>query len=157
MGRRQLPFEIERKFLTASEAWRPLVIQSQKITDGLVMEGDGRKLRVRLCDGQATLTYKGPRETIRREEIELPLALEEADRLLQHHCDGRLLSKTRHLVPQGDLVWQIDVYDAPLDGITLAEVELPAIDHELPLPDWIGQEVTGDPAFRKINLLQSRT
>ena len=147
--------EIERKFLTASQAWRQSVVKTQRIVDGLLMAADGCKLRVRLCDSQATLTFKGRRVGISREEVELPLDFSQAQGLLDHHCNGRILSKSRHLVPQGDLVWEIDEYDVPLKGIVLAEIELPDPNHVIGLPLWIGAEVTGDPKWSKLKLLES--
>jgi CYTH domain-containing protein len=35
----------------------------------------------------------------------------------------------------------------------LAEIELPSVDHTIELPDWIGQDASGDPRWRKLNLL----
>ena len=148
--------EIERKFLTASEAWRREVVRKLQIVDGLLMDAEGRKLRVRLCDGHATLTFKGRRDGLQREEVELPLDVAQAQLLLDHHCEGRILSKTRHLVPAGSLVWEVDEYDAPLEGVVLAEIELPRADYPVTLPDWIGEEVSGDPRWRKLNMLESR-
>ena len=148
--------EIERKFLTASQAWRQAIVKTQRIVDGLLMASDGCKLRVRLCDGLATLTFKGRRDGLSREEVELPLDLAQAQRLLDHHCDGRVLSKSRHLVPQGNLTWEIDEYDAPLNGIVLAEIELPEEDHSVHLPNWIGDEVTGDPKWSKVRMIEKR-
>jgi len=49
-------------------------------------------------------------------------------------------------------VWQVDVYDGILNGIVLAEVELQHADQKLDLPSWIGEEVTGDPRYKKINM-----
>ncbi len=120
------------------------------------MDAEGCKLRVRLCDGHGTLTFKGRRAGLSREELELPLDQEQAKMLLDHHCGGRILSKTRHLVPHGDLVWEIDVYDAPLEGVVLAEIELPHAEHPVVLPDWVGAEVSGDPLWRKLNMLEAR-
>jgi CYTH domain-containing protein len=117
------------------------------------MSADGRKLRVRLTDGGATFTFKGRREGLIREEVELPLDVEQARLLLDHHCDGPALTKTRHFVPWEDLVWEVDIYDSPLQGVILAEVELPTADHPVTIPDWIGAEVTGDPAWRKVNMV----
>lgn len=151
-----MSLEIERKFLTASQEWRQGVLRTQRILDGLVMNADGCKLRVRLCDGHATLTFKGRRTGLSREEVELPLDTVEAQNLLDHHCEGRILSKTRHLVPHGDLIWEIDEYDAPLEGVVLAEIELPDPDHQIVLPDWVGTEVSGDPRWRKLNMLEMR-
>jgi hypothetical protein len=44
---------------------------------------------------------------------------------------------------------------AALTVIQLAEVEVPIADYPLTLPDWVGVEVTGDPAWRKINMLEA--
>ena len=151
-----MPVEIERKFLLAGTAWRGLVTQSLHITDGLLIQSEGRKLRVRLTDDRATLTFKGRRDGFAREEVELPLDIHQARTLLAQHCEGQILSKTRHLVPWNGLSWEIDIYHAPLQGVTLAEVEVPVADYALTLPDWIGAEVTGDPAWRKINMLAAR-
>lgn len=153
---RLVAIEIERKFLTASDAWRQAVVQSLHIVDGLLMNADGCKLRVRLCDGRATLTFKGRREGLQREEVEVPLDVAQAQALLDHHCEGRILSKTRHLIPDGGLVWEIDEYDAPLDGVVLAEIELPRADHPVALPDWISPEVSGEPRWRKLNMLEAK-
>ena len=43
-----------------------------------------------------------------------------------------------------------------LDGVVLAEIELDSADQKIELPDWIGKEVTGDPSYRKVNLLAQR-
>lgn len=132
-----------------------MVTQTLHITDGLLIHAEGRKLRVRLTDDYATLTFKGRRDGLAREEVELPLQRDHARGLLDHHCDGRILSKTRHLVPWEGLIWEIDIYDSPLNGVHLAEVEVPFADYPLNLPDWVGREVTGDPAWRKINMLEA--
>lgn len=42
------------------------------------------------------------------------------------------------------------------DEIPLAEVELPRQDIDVPLPPWIGAEVTGQPDYKKINLQKAR-
>lgn len=148
-----MALEIERKFLVASDSWKPSVMKIMRITDGMLMSADGRKLRVRLIDGKATLTFKGRRVGIAREEVELPLDIDQARHLLNLHCEGPTLTKTRHLVPFSDPVWEVDVYDFPLEGVTLAEVELPTIDYPVSLPDWIGAEVTGHPSWQKANMV----
>ena len=43
-----------------------------------------------------------------------------------------------------------------LNGVALAEIELDSADQKIELPDWIGKEVTGDPGYRKGNLLAQR-
>jgi CYTH domain-containing protein len=53
-------------------------------------------------------------------------------------------------------VWHVDVYEGILNGVVLAEVELQHANQKLDLPDWVGEEVTGDSRYRKINMLTQR-
>src|SRR5262249_17459721 len=43
-----------------------------------------------------------------------------------------------------------------LKGVVLAEVELQQANQKLDLPSWVGEEVTGDPRYRKISMLTQR-
>jgi len=60
------------------------------------------------------------------------------------------ISKTRHVVREGALAWEIDQFDAP-PGLVLAEVELPAVEADAPIPAWLApcivREVTDEPAY----------
>lgn len=148
-----MALEIERKFLLRSHAWRALVHETQLIRDGLLLSDVGGKLRVRILDQRATLAFKGPRIGFTRHEYEYPIPLEEAEEMMILLARGRVLTKRRHLVMLDGLTWEIDEYDAPLADVALAEVELPSEGHPLILPDWVGQEITGDPNWRKSALL----
>ncbi len=72
---------------------------------------------------------------------------------------GRRLSKTRHRVPAGPLVWEIDDFD-DLDLI-LAEVELPSPEAEAPPPEGLAphivREVTDDRRYRNYELAKKAT
>jgi adenylate cyclase len=117
------------------------------------------ELRVRTSSAGQVLTVKGPLRGIERPEQEciledhlLALALLEA-------CDGRVLVKTRYMrrenASDGVLdVWTIDEYGGDNRGLVIAEYEYPEEheDRELPLPDWVGREVTGVPRFYAQNL-----
>jgi adenylate cyclase len=152
-----MPVEIERKFLLLSDEWRAMVSHSCPLTDGLVAAApDGRKVRVRIAGDQATLTVKGIRRGLARDEFEYPIPLEDARQLLAEHCAGLVIEKTRHYVPQGGVIWEIDCYHGALDGIVVAEVELRSIDQAFDRPAWLGDEVTGREEWRKINLIRSR-
>jgi len=76
--------------------------------------------------------------------------------VIAHHCLRAELAKTRYLVPHGQLTWQVDVYKGILTGVILAEVELPSERAELVLPIWVGREVTGNPDYKKINMVDAR-
>lgn len=152
-----MPVEIERKFLLATDGWRPHVTRAEHLTDGLIAAApDGRKVRVRIAGHRALLTVKGARQGLARDEFEYEIPLADARLLLQDHCAGAVLTKTRHHVPQGALTWEIDIYHGPLDGIAVAEIELPHPDQDFARPDWLGEEVTGRQEWRKINLLRAR-
>ncbi len=148
-----MALEIERRFLLRSDGWRALVTGQVAIRDGLLLSDVGGKLRVRVTDGQATLTRKGPRLGFTRHEYEYPIPLAEAEEMMALLARGRILTKRRSFVPVGDLVWSVDEYDDPLRDVILAEVELPSEAHPLPLPDWAGEEITDDPAWRRSALL----
>jgi adenylate cyclase len=70
------------------------------------------------------------------------------------HTAGRRLSKTRHRVREGGLVWEVDDFDA--FPFAMAEVELPTADAAVELPAWllpvVEREVSLDPSFRNYAL-----
>lgn len=151
-----MPIEIERKFLVKNDTWRPSVVQEERLRDGLIASTGGLKIRVRLSGNRATIAVKSKQENGVRSEYEYEISLSDAKEMLDGHCDGRVLDKTRHHVPFAGLLWAIDVYEGPLAGIILAEVELEHVGQDVAMPDWIGEEVTGRPEYRKINMLLAR-
>lgn len=148
--------EIERKFLVAGDGWRAHVVRSLHIRDEIIARTPSRKVRVRVSDRTATLAIKAKTRGIVDAEYEYPIPLDDAEELLRTQCDGAILRKTRHEVPHAGRLWQVDVYEDILAGIVLAEVELPHELTVLTLPPWVGAEVTGDPRYKKVNLLASR-
>lgn len=97
-----MPIEFERKFLTVSDDWRRKCVRAVRLRDGLLAVADGRKVRVRIADEDAFLTVKGARIGYARDEFEYPIPLEDAEHLLEHHCAGRLVTKTRYFVLEED-------------------------------------------------------
>jgi adenylate cyclase len=148
-----MPQEIERKFLVKNDTWRQHVERSECLRDGLLAASDGRKVRVRLYESRATLTVKSRREHGRRAEFEYDIPRDHAEEMLELHCGNCRIDKTRYYVPFAGLVWEVDVYDSPLAGVVLAEVELDRIDRDVPLPEWTGEEVTDRPEYKKSVML----
>lgn len=148
--------EIERKFLVANENWRTLYTRKQQLRDGLIASSPEAKVRVRIYEDKATLTVKSKAVGRVRAEFEYEIPPEDATELLNKHCLNSVLDKTRFYVPYRGFQWEIDVYGGVLEGVVLAEVELTHADADVPLPEWIGQEVTDDPRYRKINMLRER-
>ena len=148
-----MPVEIERKFLVQNSEWREFVIARSKISQGYLLSVPGKSVRIRLKDERAFLTAKLGTHALSRNEIEFEIPTEAASELLELACDDEVIRKERHVVPADDgLKWEIDVFSGNLEGLILAEIELPQVDHEFPVPTWLGMEVTNDRAFLNENL-----
>lgn len=148
--------EIERKFLIAGDGWRVDATRRERLVDGLLATSKGRKVRIRLYEDKATLTIKTGRKGRSRLEFEYEIPRADAERLLVTECGHSVVAKTRHHVPHHGFDWEVDVYEGVLEGVVLAEVELSSADQDPPLPEWVGREVTEDPAFRKQRLVDER-
>jgi CYTH domain-containing protein len=150
------PVEIERKFLVANDGWKRSVVGSVTIRDGLIAAYKDRKVRVRISDGTATITIKGPRCGLLRAEYEYEIPLAEAESMLATLCGNDGVEKKRFLVAEAGATWQVDVYGGVLAGVVIAEIELEKDTQDLVLPPWIGAEITGDVFYKKINMVARR-
>lgn len=151
--------EIERKFLVINEDWKRQVTETVRLRDGLVALAGGRKVRVRIAGETATLTVKGRRRGLGRSEFEYAIPLTDAEQMLAEFCGrpGQLIEKTRHIIPSGNLKWEVDVFHGLLCGITTAEIELPSADTSFARPDWLGVEVTGNFRFSTRRMVRERS
>jgi adenylate cyclase len=138
--------EIERRFLVAGAAWREGVTRIRRLSQGYLAREGGVTVRLRLEDDTARLTIKGPGGLV-RPEFDYAVPPAEAREMLATLCAGRALAKTRHDVPLGGLVWEVDVFEGALAGLVIAEVELPHPAHPLRIPAWAAREVTDDPRY----------
>lgn len=151
-----MAIEIERKFVLSNNAWRALSHLRERLVDGLLAANGGQKVRVRLYEARATLTVKSARDGLRRDEFEYEIPVADATELIAKHCGEKVLVKTRHYVEHEGFTWQIDEYHGVLEGVVLAEVELESEHVSVPLPAWVGREVTYDLDYSQRNLLASR-
>lgn len=53
----------------------------------------------------------------------------------------------------GGHVWEIDEFLGVNKGLIVAEIELGSEDEAFEKPDWIGEEVSGDPRYFNSNLV----
>lgn len=152
-----MPLEIERKFLVAGDGWRRAALgPGRRLRQGYLAPGDGGApvVRIRLQDGAGILTIKGP-GLLARAEYEYPIPAEDAAAMLAGLCPPPVIDKTRTRAAHAGLVWEVDEFAGHLAGLVLAEVELPAADHPLELPDWVGAEVTEDPRYQNNRLARA--
>lgn len=143
--------EIERKFLLASDEWLGLAREKQGIRQFYLMAAEDRSLRVRIRGDGALLTVKLGKQARLRHEYEYPLPLEDARRM-EDFAVGRVIEKTRHLVPHKGYTWEVDVFTGPLAGLVVAELETADDVADDDLPPWIGREVTGVAAYYNASL-----
>ncbi|MGA1854435.1 CYTH domain-containing protein [Azospirillum sp. 11R-A] len=136
-----MALEIERRFLVRKDV-RHLCWNGVRMVQGYLPSDGVSTVRVRIAEDRATLTIKSLKRGTCRDEVEHPLDLDFARQLLLHGCEGRVIEKTRYRHCQDGLCWEIDVFDGENSGLVIAEVELETPDQTVPLPDWIGAEVT---------------
>lgn len=109
-------------------------------------------LRIRRQDDEYYFTYKGD-GLMAREEYNLPLN-EEAYYHLKEKADGRVITKTRYLIPYNGYTIELDVFEGELSPLVIAEVEFPSIEEAesfIP-PEWFDEDVTSDPKYQNSNL-----
>jgi CYTH domain-containing protein len=147
-----MPLEIERKFLVRGEGWRD---QGGGIPyrQGYLSTVPDRTVRVRLVRDKGYLTIKGVSVGATRAEYEYEIPAVEASEMLDNLCERPLIEKTRYRVEHQGLIWEVDEFDGDNAGLIIAEVELDAEDQAIILPDWVGNEVTGDPRYYNANLI----
>jgi len=68
--------------------------------------------------------------------------------------EGKRVTKRRHKIAEGGLVWEIDAFTDR--DLVIAEVELPTPNADAKLPDWLApyvvREVTEESEYVNINL-----
>ncbi len=136
--------ETERKFLLKSDAWRQLPARKSHIVQGYLSTDPERTVRVRIRGESGTVTIKGKSSAsgMSRYEWETEISLHDAKSLILL-CIG-VVDKTRHEIPFGSHVFEVDEFHGNHDGLVLAEVELKSENEDFPRPDWLGDEVTQD-------------
>ncbi len=144
--------EIERKFLVTGEDWRAMA-QGTRYRQGYLSTVKERTVRVRTIDDKGFLTVKGVSVGATRSEYEYEIPAADADEMLDDLCEKPIIEKNRYKIPIGDVTWEVDEFLGVNDGLIVAEVELRSEDQSFPKPDWIGDEVTGDPRYFNANLI----
>ncbi len=144
--------EIERKFLVRGEAWRGLAAPTP-YRQGYLSTVAARTVRVRTVGDKGYLTVKGLSVGARRSEFEYEIPRADADAMLDELCERPLIEKTRRKIPFEGMIWEVDEFAGDNQGLVVAEVELSDENQEVRLPDWIGEEVTGDPRYFNANLI----
>jgi adenylate cyclase len=143
--------EIERKFLVHGTRWRDLAA-GVLYRQGYISTAPERTVRVRIAGDQGYLTIKGKTQGIARSEFEYAIPVEDAAQMLDTLCDRPLIEKYRHKISLNDLIWEVDEFLGDNQGLVIAEVELHDENQAIDLPDWVGEEVSGDLRYYNASL-----
>ena len=141
--------EIERKFLVIADKWPKEAGMLYK--QGYLSKHPERVVRVRFSDRGAFLTIKGKVENYSRPEFEYEIPLADAEILLKL-CEKPIIEKTRYKLNHEGHLWEIDEFHGAHTGLVIAEIELSDESEVFERPEWLGEEVTGDPQYYNSNL-----
>jgi len=154
----QLPFflvmaiEIERKFLVQTQIWDLLPKpEGRQYRQGYISATPEKSVRIRSDGRQAFLTIKGAAAGASRPEYEYEIPNADALEMLALLCD-HVIVKTRFEISYEGFLWEVDVFAGDNAGLIVAEVELEQEDAVVPLPPWVGKEVTGMPQYYNARL-----
>ncbi len=146
--------EIERKFKLKSAAvltgLTGMHFLQAYLAKGAVL------LRVRVSDNKdAWLTLKGQAvSTMSRPEWEYAIPVKDALEIAAQP-GAYSLEKTRYCVEYRGNIFEVDQYHGGLEGLYTAEVEMPSEDTCIDLPEWVGDEVTGQRAWDNESLARN--
>lgn len=145
--------EIERKFLVRGTAWR-IDATGVRYCQGYLSLSAARTVRVRTCGDRGFLTVKGPVNGLVRREYEYEIPLQDAREMLEMLCEKPLIIKDRYKIGHEGFVWEVDQFHGENSGLVLAEIELENPGQDVPLPDWIAGEVSGDSRYSNASLVR---
>ena len=161
-----LPIEIEHKFLVHKDLLPTTLTRNcVDISQGYLTE-KGNTVRVRISRDlksaiRAHLCIKGKSKGLAKPEFEYEIPVHHAEHMLRNMCEDRIVHKNRYLVTlpnfEDTLMWEVDVFKGHLDGLIVAEVEVPTVDYELAIPPWVRKNVSKDRQYKNKQLAISQT
>ncbi len=111
---------------------------------GQIVIDDKTEARIRSSDDQYVFTVKAKTgEVASRRELEFAIAPKSALALIAQ-CEHSL-EKIRHVLTIDGNKWEVDVFQGKNASLTTVEVEADTIPAQL--PDWVGQNVTGNDKY----------
>lgn len=148
-----MALEIERKFRLQNDDWRRTVLTSTPMRQGYLPCADTVSIRIRSEGPLAYLNLKSTTLGVTRHEFEYPVPTSEALEMMALFCGGRFIDKTRHRVEHAGHHWEIDEFHGANAGLFVAEIELATADEVFAHPGWLGTEVSDDPRYYNVCLI----
>ena len=142
--------EIERKFLVDRLPEHLEQYDTQQLEQAYLCTDP--VVRVRRQGDEYILTYKGKGHMV-REEYNLPLNEQAYEHLLEK-ADGNVIRKRRTPIPWQSYMIELDIFEAPFEGLMLAEVEFETELEAVAFipPEWFGRDVTFEKEYHNSTL-----
>ena len=87
-------------------------------------------------------------------EFEYEIPVSDAEAMLASIAEQPFIDKIRYKIRCGNHIWDLDVFEGPNKGLVIAEVELSSENEAFEMPEWAGEEVSGDPRYYNANLIK---
>lgn len=145
--------EIERKYLVINELWKKNVTSESRLQQGYLANQKNASVRIRTGKGKAHLNIKSTTIGIRRLEYEYEIPITDANEMLREIAIQPFIEKTRYIVRNGGHDWELDVFEGENRGLIVAELELDSEEEPFEIPEWAGEEVSGDVKYYNVNLI----
>lgn len=139
--------EIELKFLVKDNSFTKMATHSVAIRQAYLSRKIDSTVRLRVIGDKGKITVKGRNHGAVRNEWEYDIPVADADEMAQLLVGGWDIEKERYYVEFEGHTWEVDVFHGRHEGLVLAEVELPDPKTPLALPPFVGDDVTGNPAY----------
>ena len=150
-----MAYEIERKFLVTNTDFIKEASSKEYIVQAFLNRNPDRTVRIRIKDDKAFITVKGVSnaEGTTRREWEYAIPVSDAKEMLKI-CEEGAIEKWRYLIPVGNHIFEVDIFEGENKGLIVAEVELESEEETFQKPSWLGEEVTGNIAYYNSQLSQ---
>lgn len=146
-----MALEIEHKYLVKEDSYMEMAVDVREIKQGYLQRDPERTVRVRTVGNRGYVTVKGITVGGVRREYEYEIPVADAREMLGM-CEPPVIAKRRYIVPFAGKRWEVDRFDGALAPLVTAEIELSEPDEHYEVPPFVGEDVTGDPAYYNSSL-----
>ena len=146
--------EIERKYKVKDLSFKNLA-EGILYRQGYLAMSPDSTVRVRVYNNKGFLTVKGAVTGIQRAEFEYEIPFHDAQNMLDSLCHKPIIEKYRYKVNYEGFLWEVDEFIGENSPLVIAEIELSYADEKFPVPEWVGEEVTGDKRYYNSKLVKN--
>lgn len=145
--------EIERKFLVSNDSYKAMAEGCTHIVQAYLSTTIDSTVRLRIADDKAYITVKSRNKGCSRGEWEYEIPVSDASEMISACHLSKVIDKIRYYVEYKGHTWEVDEFAGKLNGLVIAEIELPEENSPFELPPFAGEEVTGQSQYYNSNLI----